>query len=65
MIQRPPLAGCHLVLPHWRTLVYTYYEMARGPYQGRDPRAVADEAIAWWEQYLDGIDARAAELPSP
>jgi hypothetical protein len=30
----------------------TSYQMNTGPYKGRDPRAVADEAIAWLEEQI-------------
>jgi hypothetical protein len=43
--------------PGW--VEYTYI-MMDGPYAGRDPRDVARDAIAWWEAYLDRIDARAS-----
>ena len=36
------------------------YEMGSGPFSGRDPRAVAREAVDWWQEYLDAIDAAAS-----
>jgi hypothetical protein len=33
-----------------------HYLVNTGPYAGRDQREVLQEAIAWWETYLDGID---------
>jgi hypothetical protein len=34
--------------------------MNDGPFKGRDPRDLADEAIAWLEEYLDRIDSLGA-----
>jgi hypothetical protein len=31
--------------------------MRDGPFAGRDPRALAGEAIEFWRAYLDAIDA--------
>jgi hypothetical protein len=36
------------------------YPMTRGPFAGRDQREVIAEAIAWWQDQLDAIDADAA-----
>ena len=38
------------------------YPITEGPYKGRDQHDVATEAIAWWEQYLDAIEAEVARL---
>ena len=46
-------------------IAYALYEMEKGPYKGRDPRLVVDEAITWWQQYLDGVDTRARFLRHP
>jgi hypothetical protein len=37
----------------------TIYEfvMRDGPFKGRDPRELCREAIAFWKEYLDAIDA--------
>lgn len=37
-----------------------HYVMNDGPFKGRDPRDLADEAIAWLEEYLDRIDSLGA-----
>jgi hypothetical protein len=34
--------------------------ISSGPYEGREERAVAWEAHAWWEDYLDRVDHLAA-----
>jgi hypothetical protein len=41
----------------------TTYEhvMRDGSFAGQDPRDVVQQAIAWWHEYLDQIDRRAAE----
>ncbi|ABS25295.1 hypothetical protein [Anaeromyxobacter sp. Fw109-5] len=36
------------------------YPMTRGPFVGRDQREVIAEAIAWWQEQFDAIDADAA-----
>lgn len=36
------------------------YPMTRGPFVSRDQREVIGEAIAWWQEQLDAIDADAA-----
>jgi hypothetical protein len=37
-----------------------HYLINSGPFAGRDQRDVVNEAIAWWEAYLDAIDKAAA-----
>jgi hypothetical protein len=32
------------------------FVMRTGPYQGRDPRTLCREAIAFWKDYLDAIE---------
>ncbi|MBZ0106945.1 MAG: hypothetical protein K8H84_15110 [Sulfuricella denitrificans] len=39
------------------------YVINTGPYKGRQQREVIAEAIKWWEQYLDAIDAAASHAP--
>jgi hypothetical protein len=36
------------------------YSMASGPFEGRDPRDLVEEAIRWWEQQLVLIERDAA-----
>ena len=36
------------------------FRMGPGPYEGRDPRDIVAEAIAWLRTYLDEVDAIAA-----
>ena len=38
------------------------YRIKGGHFDGRDQREVVEKAIAWWEDYLDDVDARAARL---
>lgn len=38
------------------------YGMGAGPFADRDPRDVVEEAIEWWHEQLDGIEAGAAGL---
>jgi hypothetical protein len=33
-----------------------HYTINEGPYKGRDQRELLQEAIDWWEEYLDRID---------
>jgi hypothetical protein len=33
-----------------------HYTINEGPYKGRDQRELIQEAIDWWEEYLDRID---------
>ncbi len=35
-----------------------HYTITSGPLEGRDQRKVVEEAIIWWENYLDKIDDR-------
>jgi hypothetical protein len=37
------------------------YSMNDGPFKGRDPRDLVDDAIKWIEDYLDEVDRRATE----
>jgi len=44
------------------TVVFKYrYSMASGPFMGRDPRDLVEEAIHWWEQQLTLIERDAGE----
>jgi hypothetical protein len=36
------------------------FTMRAGPFEGRDPRELCGDAIAFWRGYLDEIDQRAA-----
>jgi hypothetical protein len=40
---------------------YTY-QILTGPFVGRDQRDVIAEAIAWWGEYLNRVDARAKAI---
>jgi hypothetical protein len=35
------------------------FMMTKGPFAGQDPRELCKRAIAFWRDYLDGIDERA------
>jgi hypothetical protein len=39
-----------------------YRPMATGPYEGEDGRTLIDDAIEWWQQQLDEVDHRVAQL---
>jgi hypothetical protein len=41
--------------------IYTYH-MNGGPFHDRDPRDIVQEAIDWWQQQIDAIEADAAQL---
>jgi hypothetical protein len=38
----------------------TPYHMNKGPFAGKDPRDVVEEAIEWWDNYLSEIEAAAS-----
>lgn len=38
------------------------YEITDGPFKDKDQRELVEEAIGWWKERLDEIDARAAAL---
>lgn len=40
--------------------IYTY-EMATEPFVGQKPHQVVEQAIAWWEHYLDEIEKHAKQ----
>jgi hypothetical protein len=39
------------------------YKMVVGPFLGRDARDAVEEAIRWWDQQLQAIEADAASVP--
>jgi len=41
--------------------IYSYH-MNGGPFHGRDPRDIVQEAIDWWQQQIDAMEADAAQL---
>ncbi len=58
-VEQKPVATGGTVLEGKRA--YNQAKMVSGPYAGRDPVALAKEAWYWWRDYLDDVDADAAQ----
>jgi hypothetical protein len=50
-------------MPNEAPEVIDDYRMNAGPFEGEDPHDLIEQAIKWWENYLDAVERDANATP--